>query len=40
MALGEFWQRHAAQSQKLEDFFKILHNEFLDSVTHYIEVVR
>ena len=36
--LGEYIQRHAAQCNMLEDFFTIVHNEFLGSVTHYIEV--
>ena len=38
--LGQFWQRQAAQSQTLEEFFPILHNEFLSAVTHYTEVAR
>ena len=29
ISLGEFRQRHAAHSQTLEDFFTIIHNEFL-----------
>ena len=37
--LGEFRQRRA-QSKKLEDFFKILHNEFLGSPAHYIEIAQ
>ncbi|KAL4628338.1 hypothetical protein ACB092_05G230500 [Castanea dentata] len=38
--LGEYRQRQAAQSNTLEDFFTILHNEFLGSLTHYTEVAR
>ena len=38
--LGEFQQRQVAQSQTLEDFFKILHNEFLGSPAHYTEVTQ
>ena len=36
--LGEYRQRQAAQCNTLEDFFTIIHNEFLGSVTHYTEV--
>ena len=32
--LGEYRQRQATQSNTLEDFFTIVHNEFLGSVTH------
>ena len=38
--LGEYKQRQAAQSNTLEDFFTIVHNEFLGSTTHYTEVAR
>ena len=38
--LGEFQQRQAAQCQTLEDFFTILHNEFLGSLVHYTKVAR
>ena len=38
--LGEYRQRQAAQCNTLEDFFTIVHNEFLGSVTHYTEVAR
>ena len=38
--LGEYKQRQAAQSNTLEDFFTIVHNKFLGSVTHYTEVAR
>ena len=38
--LGEYRQRQAAQCNMLEDFFTIVHNEFLSSVTHYTEVAR
>ena len=38
ISLGEFWQRHAAQSQTLEDFFTIIHNEFPRALTHYTKV--
>ena len=34
--LGEFRQRQVAQCKTLEDFFTIIHNEFLGSPTHYI----
>ena len=40
ISLREFRQRRATQSQKLEDFFTIIHNEFLGAPTHYTEVVR
>ena len=40
IALGEFRQRHTVQSQSLEEFFTIFHNEFLGEATHYIEVAR
>ena len=40
ISLGEFRQRHVAQSQTLEDFFTIIHNEFLGAPTHYTEVAR
>ena len=40
METGEYRQRQAAQSNTLEDFFTIVHNEFLGSVTHYTEVAR
>ena len=40
ISLGEFWQRHAAHSQTLEDFFTIIHNEFLGAPTHYTKVAR
>ena len=33
-------QRQAAQSNTLEDFFTIVHNEFLGLVTNYTEVAR
>ena len=33
-------QRQAAQCNTLEDFFTIVHNEFLGSTTHYTEVAR
>ena len=36
--LGEYRQRQAAQCNTLEDFFTIVHNEFLGSVTHYTKV--
>ena len=38
--LEEYRQRQAAQSNTLEDFFTIVHNEFLGSATHYTEVAR
>ena len=38
--LGEYRQRQAAQSNTLEDFFTIVHNEFLGSAAHYTEVAR
>ena len=38
--LGEFWQRQAAQCQTLEDFFTILHNEFLGLLVHFTELAR
>ena len=38
--LGEYRQRQAAQSNTLEDFFTIVHNEFIGSATHYTEVAR
>ncbi|KAL4649979.1 hypothetical protein ACB092_01G052900 [Castanea dentata] len=38
--LGEYRQRQAAQSNTLDDFFTILHNEFLGSLAHYTEVAR
>ena len=38
--LGEYRQRQAAQCNTLEDFFTIVHNKFLGSVTHYTEVAR
>ena len=38
--LGEYRQRQAAQCNTLEDFFTIVHNEFLGLVTHYTEVAR
>ena len=38
--LGEYRQRQAAQSNTLEDFFTVVHNEFLGSTTHYTEVAR
>ena len=38
ISVGEFRQRYAAQSQTLEDFFTIIHNEFLGAPTHYTEV--
>ena len=38
--LGEYRKRQAAQCNTLEDFFTIVHNEFLGSVTHYTEVAR
>ena len=38
--LGEYRQRQAAQCNMLEDFFTIVHNEFLGSVTHYTKVAR
>ena len=34
--LGEFQQIQVAQCKTLEDFFTIIHNEFLGSPTHYI----
>ena len=40
ISLGEFRQRHAAQSQTLEDFFTIIHNEFLGAPTNHTEVTR
>ena len=40
ISLGEFRQRHAAQSQTLEDFFTIIHNEFLGAPTNHTEVAR
>ena len=36
--LGEYRQRQAAQCNTLEDFFMIIHNEFLSSPTHFTEV--
>ena len=38
--LGEYRQRQAAQCKTLEDFFTIVHNEFLGSATHYTKVAR
>ncbi|KAL4599363.1 hypothetical protein ACB092_11G121300 [Castanea dentata] len=38
--LGEYKQRQAAQCNTLEDFFTIIHNEFLGSLTHYTEVAK
>ena len=38
--LGEYKQRQLAQCNTLEDFFTIVHNEFLGSVTHYTKVAR
>ena len=38
--LGEYKQRQATQCNTLEDFFTIIHNEFLGSVTHYTEVAQ
>ena len=38
--LGEYKQRQAAQCNTLEDFFTIVHNEFLGSTTHYTKVAR
>ena len=38
--LGEYRQRQAAQCNTLEDIFMIIHNEFLGSSTHFIEVSR
>ena len=38
ISVGEFRQRYATQSQTLEDFFTIIHNEFLGAPTHYTEV--
>lgn len=39
-SLGEFQQRHVAQSQTLEDSLTIIHNEFLGAPTHYTDVAR
>ena len=36
--LGEYKQRQAAQCNTLEDFFTIIHNEFLGSPTHFTKV--
>ena len=40
ISLREYRQRQATQCNMLEDFFTIVHNEFLGSVTHYTEVAR
>ena len=36
--LGEFWQKQVAQCKTLEDFFTVIHNEFLGSPTHHTKV--